>query len=159
MNTIRKPVMILLVGLIVVTAGSSLAFARGPHGQGPDHGGMESMMNPEAYALVEKDLMEAAPLRMELRAKKDELTAKIYQNADDMTIDKLAKEIASLQARLTQSHIKIQKQLAANGVPLHIGHKMSGFGGKMHKMPPCFGPDGGPGPKDKPFAPKPPKKD
>lgn len=132
MKTLKKSALILLAGLTIATAGTQIASARGGWHGGPgpcwDGGAYSDKFTPEVQAMVEKSRAEMAPLHMELRAKQAELTSKIYQGADDGIIQRLTKEISDLQARLTQGHVAIQKQLASAGVPLESGCFMGGFG-------------------------------
>ena len=88
---------------------------------------------------------------MELRAKQDELTAKIYSGADAKTIDALSKYINSLQARLTEARVAMQQQFAKAGVPIHAagrGCNCLFAGGGMHRAHggPCM-PGGAPAPQ------------
>lgn len=127
MTTFKKPLVIVLTGLIIATAGATFASARGGWHNGNGHGGGYSQqISPEVMAMMEKGRAEMVPLHVELRAKQAELTSKIYQGADDGTIQRLSKEIAALQGRLTQGHITMQKQLAEAGVPMRGGCFMGG---------------------------------
>jgi hypothetical protein len=128
----------------------------GPGGfQGP---GPRAALPPEAYDIMQKSYTETAPLFLELRAKQAELSAKIYSNADDATIQGLVKEITDLQTRLTQARVTMNKQLAKAGVPLNsalgncpgfgmgggFGYHQRGFRGMgFHRN--GYGPCGGQG--------------
>jgi hypothetical protein len=93
---------------------------------------MQQTLTPEAQKEIVAAYDTMIPLIMELRAKQDEFTAKLYSGADNKTIEALGKEIARLQARVTESQLALQQQLARSGVPLHhvAGGGMMGGGGK-----------------------------
>ena len=78
-------------------------------------------MSPEIRGIFDKAHAEMAPLFMELRAKKQELVAKIYSGADDSVTKGIVAEINSLQSRLTEAGAELNKHLAKAGVPLNPG--------------------------------------
>lgn len=86
--------------------------------------------------MMEKAYNEIAPLQMELRAKQDELTAKIYGGADEKTVQDVSKQVIALQTRLTEARVKMQQQFAKAGLPLRqSGCPMMGGMGMMGGMP------------------------
>lgn len=145
MTKYNKPLLALLIGAMTVVGAAGVASARmGMHG-GPHHGAYAGQVTPEMRQMMEKAYADIAPLQLELRAKQQELTAKIYSGADDKTIQELGKEVTNLQARLTQARIKMQQDFAKAGLPIHMGGCPMGGGGMMgHGMGPgMMGPHGG----------------
>jgi hypothetical protein len=104
----------------------------GPGGYGGGYYGPGAAINPEAQKIVEKAYLDSAPLFLELRAKKEELAAKIYSGADDATVDNLNRQVLDLQSRLNNSRVAMHKALAKAGVPLASAMSncpVMGFGG------------------------------
>lgn len=152
MNKYNKSFLALTLGLITILGAVGVASARwgGPHHGGGGYGcGTMQAPSPEAQKLMESSYNTIAPLLMELRAKQDELTAKIYSGADAKTVDTLSKDINSLQAKVTEARVAMQQQFAKAGVPIHAagrGNCLFADGG-MHRMHggPCM-PGGAPAP-------------
>lgn len=134
MTRINKSLLAMLIGAMTITGAAGLAQARG-YGYGPHHGGYAMQdISPETRQMMEKAYNDIAPLQMELRAKRAELTAKIYGGADDKTIQDLTAQVNALQNRVTQARVKMQQDFAKAGVPLR-----GGMGGN------CMMGGGGPG--------------
>lgn len=136
MNKYNKSFLAMVLGLVTVVGAAGVAGARwgGPHHGGCGYGygyGAVQPPSPEAQKLMESAYNSIAPLMMELRAKQDELTAKIYGGADEKTIDALSKEVSRLQAQVTDARVKMQQQFVKAGVPMHAGGCMFGPGPGM----------------------------
>ena len=106
--------------------------------------------------MMEKTYNDIAPLLLELRAKEDELTAKIYGGTDEKTLRELTENVGRLQARVTEARVNMQRQFAKAGIPLrgglgcadgysHMGGGRHGYGGR-HGMGGCAGAYGAPVP-------------
>lgn len=143
MKKYNKSLLALLLGAMTVVGGAGVASARmGMHG-GPHHGAYAaSQVTPEMRQMMEKAYDAIAPLQLELRAKQQELTAKIYGGADDKTIQELSGQVTSLQTRLTESRIRMQRDFAKAGVPMFMGGCPMGGPG-MHGGPGMTGMHGG----------------
>ena len=123
MNKYNKSFLALTLGLITIIGAASAASARwgGPH-HGGGHGyGCGSMQapSPEAQKLMEDSYNAMAPLVMELRAKQDELTAKIYGGSDEATINSLSKDVNRLHDQVTQARVSMQQKFAKAGIPMY----------------------------------------
>lgn len=120
MKRYNKPLLALLVGALSMAGAAGLAQARpgGHYGAGgPCY--QAAQVTPEMQQMMEKAYNDIAPLIMELRAKQDELTARIYGGADDKTIKDLTDSVVRLQGRVTEARAALQKQFVKSGVPLH----------------------------------------
>lgn len=117
MNKYSKSFLALTLSLATLIGAAGMADARwGGPGCGP-----MSAPTPEARQMMENAFNAMAPLIMELRAKQDELTAKIYGGADAKTIEALSKEVISLQTRVTEGRVAMQQQFAKAGIPMQFG--------------------------------------
>lgn len=143
MKKYNKPLLALLIGAMTVMGAASFAQARQDYpGRGFHHGGRYMDMTPETRQMMEKAYNDIAPLQLELRAKQQELTAKIYGGADDKTVQQISAEVSALQKRLTEARVKMQQDFAKAGVPMNCGGMMGGMmGGRAF-----HGPDGRGGP-------------
>jgi Spy/CpxP family protein refolding chaperone len=136
MNTLQKSLLVLFIGGVALAGTAGNADARwGGHGYqyggcGPGGGWRE--ISPEMRRMMEKAYDDIAPLQLELRAKQDELTARIYGGADDKSIRELADAVSRLQSRLGEARVDMQKQFAKAGVPLRSGRGCPGGFGPMH---------------------------
>lgn len=133
MKNYNKPILALLIGAMTVMSAAGFAEARmGMHGGGhamPYYGGaMGEGITPEMRQMMEKAYNQMAPLQLELRAKQQELTAKIYGGADDKSVQQVADEVTTLQKRLTEARVKMQQDFAKAGIPMHGGGCMFGNG-------------------------------
>jgi|GEM_PF-2836701 len=148
MSKVNKSVLALALGLITIMGVAGAASARwgGPMGGGPCGYGYNQdaaqALSPEAQKIMESAYDKMAPLVMELRAKQDEFTAKLYSGADSKTMDALGKDITRLQTQVTEARLALQQQLAQAGVPLRYaagGCMMAGgmMGGGMRGPGPC----------------------
>lgn len=107
---------------------------------------MSPAISPEAREALQKAHTALAPLYMELQAKKQELSAKIYGGADDSTVKGLISEVNSLEARLTEGRAEMQKQMAKAGLPMNPGMmNCASFAGGYHGHGWKGGGYGGPG--------------
>lgn len=157
MKKCNKALIALLIGTMSIVGMAGIASARGGHGYsgncggygggyghgGYGHGGrwhggpgpaqwQGANMSPELQETLQKSHAATAPLFMELQAKRQELTAKIYSGADDKTVQDLKTQVNTLQARLNDARVDLQKQLAKAGVPLGPGmSNCPGFGGGL----------------------------
>ncbi len=125
MKNCHKKLLVLLAGVLLVTA-SATAFAHGWRGHWGGQGDCyntqyTNAMTPEIKSILEKSHAAIAPLYAELRSKQAELTTKIYSGADDKSLQALTQDITSLQSRLTEARVSLQKQLAKAGVNLGDG--------------------------------------
>lgn len=129
MTPFNKSIFAALVGAIALLGAASFADAGPHHGsRGWRHGGygpgpcyaMQDV-SPEQRQMVEDAYSAIAPLQLELRAKRQELTAKIYGGADDKTIQTVADQVKALEARLSEARLGMQKNFAKAGMPMHMG--------------------------------------
>ena len=112
----------ILLTLLAASLGlAGLAGVAAARGDCPGGGYGGAAMNPEVRDTIQKAHTAMAPVFMELQAKKQELTAKIYGGADENTIKGLISEINTLQGRLTEAGASMHQQLAKAGVPLNAG--------------------------------------
>lgn len=128
MKQYNKPLLALLIGAMTIVGAAGVAEARmgmGGHG-GFHHGGAYAELTPEMQQMMEKAYNDIAPLQLELRAKQQELTAKIYGGADDKAVQQLSAEISALQKRVTDARVKMQQDFAKAGVPMQYGCPMGG---------------------------------
>ena len=136
MSKVNKSVLALALSLITIMSVAGVANARwgGPMGGGPCGYAYSQdaaqTLSPEAQKIMESAHDKMAPLVLELRAKQDEFTSKLYSGADSKTMDALSKDIARLQTQVTEARLALQQQLAQAGVPLrHVaGGGMMGGG-------------------------------
>lgn len=128
MKQYNKPLLALLIGAMTIVGAAGIAEARmGGHGGKPfHHGGAYAELTPEMHQMMEKAYNDIAPLQLELRAKQQELTAKIYGGADDKTVQQLSAEISALQKRVTDARVKMQQDFAKAGIPMQYGCPMGG---------------------------------
>ena len=150
MKQYNKPLLALLIGAMTVMGAASFAEARPDQPGKPfHHGSRYGDLTPEMHQMMEKAYNDIAPLQLELRAKQQELTAKIYGGADDKTVQQLSAEVSTLQKRLTDARVKMQQDFAKAGVPMGYGCAMGGgrgFHGPMGRGGcPGYGGHGGPG--------------
>lgn len=130
MKQYNKPLLALLIGAMTVMGAASYADARPDHAGKPfHHGGRYADLTPEMHQMMEKAYNDIAPLQLELRAKQQEMTAKIYGGADDKTVQQLSSEVSALQKRLTDARVKMQQDFAKAGVPMRYGCPMGGAKG------------------------------
>ena len=135
MKTYQKTLLVLAISTVALAGAAGLVSARGGyhgggyhgdgakyHGEGGSHrmGKYEWMeeLTPEQRSSIRQAHDAVAPLRMEYRAKKSELTAKIRGGADDKSIQAVYKELEVLHSKLMESEITLQKQMKAANVPL-----------------------------------------
>jgi hypothetical protein len=164
MTGLHKSLLALIVGGVALAGAAGIADAR-PGGHHPYAGGAGPcggawQVTPEMSRMMEKTYNDMAPLLLELRAKEDELTAKIYGGADEKVIKELTEAVGRLQARVTEVRVNMQKQFAKAGVPLrgglgcadgygHMGGGRHGHGGG-YGMGGCAGAYGAPVPYEGP---------
>lgn len=123
MQRYNKTLLALLVSGMTVMGAASFAEAR-PNQPGYRH----AEATPEMHQMMEKAYNDIAPLQLELRAKQQELTAKIYGGADDKVVQQLSSEVNALQKRLTDARVKMQQDFAKAGIPMQFGCGMMGDG-------------------------------
>jgi len=111
MSTFNKFFLILALGLVTVIGAAGAAGARG----GCCGYGQE--ISPEAQKILQSARDNMAPLVQDLRAKREEFTAKVYSGADSKVTDALRKDIVRLQTQVTEARLTLQQDLAAAGVP------------------------------------------
>lgn len=125
----NKTLVLLLVGAMTTVGGAGIAAAR----HGVMHYGRGSvqhqMASPEMQQMMEKAYNNIAPLQLELRAKQQELTAKIYSGADDKTLRQLTEEVNALYKRVLEARVQMQREFARAGMPMHMGNCPMGGGG------------------------------
>ena len=128
MKQYNKPLLALLIGAMTIVGAAGVAEARmGGHGGKPfHHGGAYAELTPEMHQMMEKAYNDIAPLQLELRAKQQELTAKIYGGADDKAIQQLSAEVSALQKRVTDARVRMQQDFAKAGIPMQYGCPMGG---------------------------------
>ena len=137
MFTLNKFFLILTLSLITVIGVAGVAGARGGccgYGPGSEQGATQAI-SPEARQILQSAQDKLAPLVLELRAKCDEFTAKVYSGADSKVTDVLSKDIVRLQTQVTEARLALQQQLAVAGVSLREarGMKSSGMGRGMKR--------------------------
>lgn len=135
MNRYNSSFLALALGLVTIFGAAGVAGARwgGPHHGGGYGCGAMQAPSPEARKLMESSYNTIAPLAMQLRAKQDELTAKIYNGADAKTIEALSKDVNQLQTQLANARLDMTQQFAKAGVPLHYAGRGCPFmGGGMY---------------------------
>lgn len=130
MKKYNKSLMALAIGLVAVMGTAGVASARwgghGGWGHGGGHGcgygyGMAQPPSPEAQKMMEQAYTQVAPKMLELRAKQEELTAKIYGGGDEKTIGELTRQVERLYTEVTEAQVKMQQQFAKSGIPMHHG--------------------------------------
>ncbi|MDL2266589.1 hypothetical protein LJC46_01190 [Desulfovibrio sp. OttesenSCG-928-G15] len=127
MNKYTKIAAALVLTVAATGAGAGIANAQWGHG-GPCGFMNNEPPSPEMQQMISDAYQKIAPKLLELRAKRDELTAKIYEGADQATIDGLKRKVDELQSVLNSEHVKLQQQFAKAGMPLHMGGRcMMGF--------------------------------
>lgn len=131
MNKYTKSLAALILGVAAATTAVGVAEAHWFDGHGGRCGGYAGAEapSPEAQKMMQDAYTSMAPKMLELRAKRDELTAKIYSGADQASIDALTREMNALQAKVNEERVKYQQQFAKAGVPMHAsGRCMFGPG-------------------------------
>lgn len=150
MTRYNKSIIAALVGAIALLGAANIADARGHGGYGHGgyghggygHGYAMQDVSPEHQQMMAESYDKIAPLQLELRAKQQELTAKIYGGADEKSIKATSDEVNALQARVTAARMEMQKRFAAAGIPMHMGRGAGcpGFGAAhMGHGDNCFG--------------------
>jgi zinc resistance-associated protein len=119
----------LVLAFTLVIGFAGLAGAR-RHGMA---GGGMGGMNPEKQAVMHQlhaDLAAAtAGLKKQLFAKESALTAELYgEKPDDQRIEALIIEINAIHAKLYAEKVKVQKQMAQEGILPRGRHDMMGGG-------------------------------
>lgn len=144
MNKYTKTVAALVLGIAATATVASVADANWFDGHRGRCGGYMATEDPspELQKMMEDAYNRMAPMLLEVRAKRDELTAKIYGGGDQASIDALTKQVNELQAKVNTEHVKIEQQMAKAGLPMNAsGRCMFGPGprgmmGGMHGMGP-----------------------
>ena len=132
MKNYSKSLMALVIGSMVLVGAAGVASARGGCGGGEGGRGGHGMygdamkdLSPEVRDSIRKAHDALTPLAVQYKAKRAELSAKIYSGADDKTIQDLSKEVERLHSQLLEGRVGLQKQMAKAGLP------MGGHGGMM----------------------------
>ncbi len=148
MRNYSKSLMALVIGSMVLVGAAGVASARGGcgGGEGGHGGGAHGMygdamkdLSPEVRDSIRKAHDALTPLAVQYKAKRAELSAKIYSGADDKTIQDLTKEVERLHGQLLEGRVGLQKQMAKAGLPMRGHGGMMGGGMMDGGMMDCAG--------------------
>jgi zinc resistance-associated protein len=117
----------LALALVIAFAGIAVAQRHGMAGAGM--GGVTPEQQATMHKLHAEHAAATAGLKKQLFAKESALTGEIYSdNPDEGAIEALTKEINAIHAKLYAEKVKLQKQMAQEGILPGGGRGMMGGG-------------------------------
>jgi zinc resistance-associated protein len=117
----------LAIALVIAFAGIAGAQRRGMAGGGM--GGMTPEQQAAMHKLHAEHAAATAGLKQQLFAKESALTGELYsEKPDEGNIEALTKEINAIHAKLYAEKVKLQRQMAREGILPRGGQGMMGGG-------------------------------
>ena len=125
----QRNILALALALALVIAFAGIAGAQRHGMAGGGMGGMTPEQQAAMHKLHAEHAAATAGLKQQLFAKESALTGELYsENPDEGNIEALTKEINAIHAKLYAEKVKLQKQMAREGILPGGGQGMMGGG-------------------------------